>query len=81
MVRKISWEEFRESGMLWLINVTLHVFGMAIVYEMENGKITDVYPARVKYRGFSESINSDGYQKIAKYMNRNADMLMKEAES
>ena len=79
MVRKISWEEFRNSGMLWWINMILHTFGLAIVYEMEDGNVTEVYPARVKYRGFSEKNNTDGYKKVSKYVNENASDLLKES--
>ena len=81
MVRKISWEEFRNSGMLWWINMILHTFGLAIVYEMEDGNVTEVYPARTKYRGFSEKDNTDGYKKVSKYVNENASDLMKESRS
>ena len=81
MVRKISWEEFRNSGMLWWINMILHTFGLAIVYEMEDGNVTEVYPARTKYRGFSEKDNTDGYKKVSKYINDNASDLMKESRS
>ena len=81
MVRKISWEEFRNSGMLWWINMILHTFGLAIVYEMEDGNVTEVYPASIKYRGFSEKDNTDGYKKVSKYINDNASDLMKESRS
>lgn len=27
MVNKKSWKEFRDSGMLWWINMILHTFG------------------------------------------------------
>ena len=81
MIKKISWNEFRNSGMLWMANMILHIFGLAIVYEIEDGKITEVYPARVKYRGFSEKDNSNGYKKISEYMRDNAVTLMEEADS
>ena len=54
MINKISWKEFKDSGMLWWINMILHTFGLAIVLDMEDGEIKNVYPARVKYRGFGE---------------------------
>lgn len=79
MERK-SWEEFRDNGMLWFINSILHLFGYAIVYEFENGKIKDVFPARVKFRGFSEENNTKGYQKISKYLQKNINKLVEEAE-
>ena len=80
MVTKISWKEFRDSGMLWWINMILHTFGLAIVYDMEDGEITNVYPARVKYRGFAEKNNTDGYIKISKYIKENAEELVREAQ-
>jgi len=40
MVNKKSWEEFKDSGLLWWINTLLHTFGYAIVYNYdENGNI------------------------------------------
>ena len=57
---KKSWEEFRATGLLWFINTILHMFGWAIVVNIEHGEIIDVYPARVEFRGFSESTNTKG---------------------
>lgn len=80
MLKEKSWEEFKESGMLWWINTMLHTFGWAIVYETdETGNIIRAYPARCKFRGFSENTNTEGYQKISKYMLDNAKELFKEA--
>lgn len=81
MVTKISWKEFRDSGMLWWINMILHTFGLAIVYDMEDGEIKDVYPARVKYRGFDEKSNTEGYINVSKYMNENSEEILKEAKN
>ena len=53
MVTEKSWEEFRDSGLLWFINTILHAFGWAIVVEMDKGEIIRCYPARVKFRVFS----------------------------
>ena len=78
MVNEKSWEEFRDAGFLWLINQTLHLFGWAIVVEMENGKISRAYPARVRYRGFSEKHNDMGYQKVSKYLKENIDEIENE---
>lgn len=85
MVRKQSWEKFRSSGMLWWANRILHVFGWAIVVEYstlpgrKKQQITSVYPARVKYRGFAEEQETIGFKKLAKYMKKNVDILVKEA--
>ena len=80
MVNRISWKEFRDSGMLWWINMILHTFGLAIVFDMENDEIKDVYPARVKYRGFGEKNNTEGYIRVSKYLDDNSEELLKEAE-
>lgn len=81
MVDKKTWEEFRNAGLLWWINMILHTFGWAIVVDldMETGKISDCYPARIKFRGFDENSNSNGYIKVTKFMNENAEELYKEA--
>ena len=79
MVNKISWKDFKDSGMLCWINMILHTFGLAIVFDMENGEIKDVYSARVKYRGFGEKNNTEGYMNVSKYLVDNSEELLKEA--
>lgn len=81
MVTKKSWEEFRTAGLLWFVNGILHVFGWAIVVEIddETKEITQCYPARVKFRGFNESSNTQGYIKVSRFLKENADELLKEA--
>ena len=81
MVEKRTWAEFRKSGLLWFINTILHAFGWSITLEIdsETKEITDCYPARVKFRGFSEDRNTEGYKKLSCYMRDNADELFKEA--
>ena len=80
MMNKKNWEEFRNTGLLWFINSILHLFGWAIVYEMEDGLIKEVYPARVKYRGFDEKTNSEGYLKISQYLESYISELKIEAQ-
>lgn len=82
MTEKKSWAEFRESGFLWWINMILHTFGWAIIFEYDhqNEKITDVYPARVKFRGFNEDSNSRGYKRVSKYMKENSMDLYYESK-
>ena len=80
MVDKRTWEEFRNIKMLWWINMILHTMGWAIVVEMDEGKITEVYPARIKFRGFSTEINDVGYKKITEYLKDNAEELFKECD-
>ena len=82
MVSKKNWSEFRNTGLLLFINQILHVFGWAIVIEFEDDSdtIIDVYPARVKYRGFQEKLVSKSYKNISKYLRDNSDTLYKEAK-
>ena len=80
MINRKTWEEFRNSGLLWWINQQLHIFDWSIVVVMEDDKILEVYPARVKFRGFDDNNNTQGYIKVSKYMKENADELLKEAE-
>lgn len=80
MIKRKSWKEFRESGLLFITNQFLHIFGYALVYSFDdNGEIEEVYPARVKFRGFGEKQIEEGYQKISKYMADNAVELEKES--
>lgn len=80
MVDKKSWDEFRETGLLWLINTILHLFGWAIVVSVDDNKVVDVYPARVCFRGFNEETNSKGYDKVTHYLNDNISDLMKDLD-
>lgn len=86
MIEKKTWQEFRQSGLFCGINMILHTFGWAIVVNFEDydkktdsGTIVEVYPARVKFRGFGENNNTEGYQKISRFMKENAEHLEKEA--
>ena len=81
MVEKKTWKEFRDSGFLWWVNMILHTFGWAICVDVDGEKIVDAYPARVKYRGFSEKNNTDGCIKVSKYMKENVDELLEESEN
>ena len=78
--RRKSWKEFRDTGLLWFINMILHVFGWAIFMRVEDGKIVDVYPHRTELRGFEVKTNTEGYQKVSKYMKENAKELYKETK-
>ena len=80
MVDRKSWDEFRNHGLLWWINMILHTFGWAIVTEIDEGKIVDVYPARVKFRGFDEKNNTEGYIKVSQFLKDNVNELLTEAE-
>ena len=80
MVEKKTWDSFRETGLTLIINQILHIFGWAIVYEVENDKVVQVYPARTKYRGFEGNSVSKAYSDVSRWMKNNADELLKEAD-
>ncbi|WP_110939828.1 hypothetical protein [Geosporobacter subterraneus] len=81
MIDRKTWKDFRESGLLWWINMILHTFGWSIVVNVDStGEITEAFPARVKFRGFSEDDNTDGYIKVSRYINNNAKILEIEAK-
>lgn len=75
-----NWSEFRRSGLLWFVNSILHLFGWAIVFEIDNGDVKRVIPARVDYRGFTEEDNTEGYRKVSKYLQENIGALVEETE-
>lgn len=81
MVQKKSWKEFRKSGLVLIINQILHIFGWAICFKIDsNGNVKDVYPARVRFRGFDNKNTSEAYQKVSQYMKNNVDDLLKESK-
>lgn len=76
---KKDWNEFRATGLFWYINFTLHLFGWAIVFNIDDdGKITDVFPARTIFRGFQAECNDEGFKKVTDYLKENIDELQKE---
>lgn len=79
MIDKKTWEEFRDSGMLFVANTILHFFGWAIVVKIEDGHLVEVNPARVKYRGFSEEVTKTCHKKVAKYLLENISELYEES--
>jgi len=80
MVEKKEWEEFRNTGLVLIINQILHIFGWSIVFEIEDNKIKNVYPARVKFRGFDNNSTEESYRKVGKYLKENIEDLSKDIE-
>ena len=81
MIDKKSWEEFRNAGLLGFMNMILHIFGWAIVYDFgEKGKIKEVYPARVKFRGFDDKSTEKIYRNVSRYLKENIKEISREAE-
>jgi hypothetical protein len=81
MVTKKDWSEFQRTGLVLIVNQILHIFGWALVFEIENDEIKNVYPARVRFRGFDNQDTSEAYQKISKYMLENVKELNEEVQS
>lgn len=82
MVAKKTWKEFRKSGLLWWTNMILHTFGWAIFVDVnDNGEIKNAYPARVKFRGFREKSNTEGYIKVSRYIKENIAELLEESKN
>jgi hypothetical protein len=80
MIIRKEWSEFRKTGLLLFINQILHIFGWAIVCDIDdNNQINIVYPARVKFRGFDTVNISESYKNITSYMYKNINDLFEEA--
>ena len=76
IMKKKTWKEFQESKLLWWVNRSLHIFGWAIVIvQEEDGAISDCYPARVAFRGFSEAIEDEGFAGLTQYLAGEAESL------
>jgi hypothetical protein len=78
-MEKKTWEEFQKAGLIWFVNRILHFFGWAIVLNCEDdGRIVEVYPARVTFRGFELDVEEQGYEKVACFMRDHAKELYDE---
>jgi len=76
MIEKSTWGAFREAGLLWWINRGLHLFGWAIVVDVdEDGEVTDCYPARCGFRGFSEESETRGFAKLTAHLEENLERM------
>jgi len=78
-VTQKTWSEFRQTGLMTMINTFLHIFGWAIVVQINDDGSEIVYPARTVFRGFSEQSQAASYNKITTYMKTNIDELVKES--
>ncbi len=86
-ISKRGWLEFRKSGLLFIVNQFLHIFGWCIVFqyldETKDHEVlepTNVFVARTTFRGFGEEAQAKGYKNITEYMVDNAEDLLKECE-
>lgn len=80
MITKKTWTEFRKTGFVLIVNQILHLFGWAIVFELDaEGDISEVYPARVKFRGFDSESVAEAYCKATDFLKENIEDLHEEA--
>lgn len=80
-MKKMAWEDFRASGLLWWVNRSLHLFGWAIVFECaEDGEVVSAYPARVAFRGFTEDDEESGFKKLTAHIADESAALLREVE-
>lgn len=80
MIKEKTWEEFKDSKLLWFVNRSLHIFGWAIVLDMDGDTVLRAYPARVKFRGFSESVEAEGFVGLTAHLKSTIDELDREAQ-
>ena len=78
--KKMTWFEFRATGLLLFVNLFLHIFGWAICVVTDAAdQVIAVYPARTRYRGFSAESVSNAYIKLSEFIAKNHKKLLKEA--
>lgn len=70
-ITKKTWDEFKNTRLLWWVNRTLHLFGWCIILEMDKGIVSSVYPARVTFRGFNAETEEKGYLELSEYLKNN----------
>jgi hypothetical protein len=70
MTTQKTWDDFRATGLLFLINSLLHAIGWCIAVEVDDatGKVSNAYPMRCKFRGFDEQTSKEEHTKIAAYL-------------
>jgi hypothetical protein len=77
--KRITWATFADSGMFWLVNRTLHLFGLSLVRTCnEAGEIVDVYPVRTECRGFPRDADEVGFNRLTQYIVDNGHELLAE---
>ena len=82
MLDQKTWEEFQNTGLLWLVNTFLHIFGWTLMTQVDDdGNIIGGVPCRTDYRGFTTDINDEGYLKVTDWLKENIDMLEGDVES
>jgi hypothetical protein len=83
MIERMTWEEFKDTGLLMFVNQFLHIFGLCLVseYHEPGGEMVDFYPARTKYRGFTEDQAEKSYKKLYTYIQSNIQELWEDIKA
>lgn len=72
MVERETWQAFRNSGLLWWVNRMLHLFGWAIVVELDDvGEVSACYPTRCSFRGFTSEYEARGFRRLTNHLGDN----------
>ncbi len=77
-----AWTLFRNSGLLWYVNRTLHLIGWSIVLEIEedDNTVSAAYPLRTTWFGFSDESNERNLKAFRTHMINNSLHLMREPD-
>lgn len=79
-LRERPIEEFQATGLVFLVNSILHVFGWALTIVCErDGSMSRLYPSRTSYRGFAPEAVERGYGKLNDYLCGNVHRITAEA--
>ena len=82
MLDQKTWEEFQNTGLLWLVNTFLHTFGWTLMTQVDDdGNIIGGVACRTDFRFFTTDINDEGYLKVTDWLKENIDMLEGDVES
>ena len=77
--QEASWDDFRAAQLLWYVNRLIHLFGWAIVTEVDaTGKVTRVFPSRTIFRGFSEETETKGFIGLTQHLVAESKTLLKD---
>lgn len=80
MLARSTWADFADSGLFWWVNRGLHLFGWALVRVVEaDGSISEVFPARCRFRGFDQETEEEGFRKLSDHLEANAQALAAQA--
>jgi hypothetical protein len=79
-MKKKDWNEFRSTGLFLFVNQFLHIFGWALVLQVDGDEVINVYPARVEHRGFDRKYVDEAYKRVSEFMHLNSKDLKEETE-